>query len=105
MQYLKDTPSMSSPTNLSLVKIWRASKNRCWCSALNTSLTKLLPGTVLPLTRFDSDGQLKNLFRYWMFDCFMSPDASTMQIASCRKSVKFDIGVTSESLRVHSLAT
>lgn len=60
---------------------------------------------MLPLTRFDSDGQLKNLFRYWMFDCFMSPDASTMQIASGRKSVKFDIGVTSESLRVHSLAT
>lgn len=105
MQYLKDTPSMLSPTSLSLVKIWSASKNRCWCSACNTSLTKLLSGTVLPLTRFDSDGQLKNLFRYWIFDCFMFPDASTMQMASGRKSVKVDIGVTSETLPVHSLAT
>ena len=105
MQYLKDTPSMSSPTNLSLVRILSASKNRCWCSACKTSLTKLLSGTVLPLTRFDSNGLVKNLFRYWVFDCFMFPDASTMQIASGRKSVKFDIGVTSETLRVHSLAT
>lgn len=94
MQYPRDTLLTSSPTNLSLISILSASKKRFWCFECRISSTKFMLEADMLFSHCSSDGQLEYAFWYWMFDFFMFPEASTIQIASGRKSVKFDIAVT-----------